>query len=259
MRSSALYFGDVMHARMKPRRHLLRYRVYSLLLDLDEVPLLGRTLRIFSHNRFNLFSFHDRDHGAGEAGGLKQYVERQLAEAGIDLARGTVRLLCSPRILNYAFNPLSVYFCYHADGRLVAILYEVNNTFGERHSYLIPVDPDQIGMIRQSCAKEFYVSPFIEMAMTYHFRITPPAETVAIKIREDDKEGTLLHATLTAKRHDLSDRALFWAFFAYPLLTMKVILGIHWEALRLWLKGVRLHAHPLPPIDPVTIVTRNGH
>jgi uncharacterized protein len=251
--ASALYFGTVMHRRLKPRRHSLRYRVYSLLLDLDELPALGRRLRLFSHNRFNLLSFRDRDHGAGD-GRLRDHVEAQLVRLGIDLAGGAIRLLCSPRVFGYAFNPLSVYFCYRRGGALAAILYEVNNTFGERHTYAIPVDGDA-PVVRQSCAKRFYVSPFIGMEATYDFSIVPPGERIAVAVGERDAEGDLLKASLTGTRAELTDGQLLRALALYPFVTLKVILGIHWEALRLFMKGIALQPRPAPPADPVTLVT----
>ena len=139
MTGSSVYFGTVLHQRLRPVRHELSYRVFSLLLDLDEIPALAARLRLFSHNRFNLFSFHDRDHGARRPGPSRLHIEGQLARAGIALDGGAIRLLCFPRVLGYVFNPLSIYFCHHRDGELRAILYEVKNTFGEQHGYLIPV------------------------------------------------------------------------------------------------------------------------
>ena len=252
MSGSALYFGTVTHQRLRPVRHELSYRVFSLLVDLDELPDLARRLRLLSHNRFNLFSFHDRDHGARRDRRLRPYVEAQLARAGIALDGGAIRLLCFPRVLGYVFNPLSIYFCHGPDAALRAILYEVSNTFGEQHSYLIPVTGPG-GVVSQSCAKEFYVSPFMEMAYRYEFRLAAPGEKIAVYIRQSDREGPILHASLAGTRAELSDRALIGAFLSYPLMTLKVIGGIHWEALRLWRKGLKVLPHPAPPTDPVTI------
>lgn len=251
---SALYCGTVVHRRFRPRGHRLAYRVFYLLLDLDELPLLGRRLRLFSHNRLGLMSFHDRDHGTGDGSALRGHVERQLVAAGIAPDGGAIRLLCLPRILGYAFNPLSVYFCHRRDGGLAAILYEVNNTFRERHTYVMPIADGRALPIRQRCAKRFHVSPFLGMAMTYDFEIAPPGDGVAIAIGEADGEGALLQAAFAGRRLSLSDRNLLRVFLRYPLLTLKVIGAIHWEALKLWLKGVPLTRRPAPQMPPVTIV-----
>lgn len=252
--ASALYRGVVVHQRVRPRRHRLSYRVFSMLIDLDELPRLHRTLGLFAHNRFALFSFRDRDHGPGKEHPLRPFVEDHLRRAGIDLDGGAIRVLCYPRILGYVFNPLSVFFCYHRNGTLAAILYEVNNTFGERHSYLIPVVDGTDGPIRQTCAKRFYVSPFNAVAGSYRFKVVPPEAHVSVVINQHDEDGPILYAAFNANRTPLSDRALLAAFVRYPLMTVKVIAGIHWEAFRLWRKGLRLVERPTPPAEPVTIV-----
>jgi DUF1365 family protein len=253
MSVSCLYFGSVMHQRLRPRRHNLSYRVFSLLLDLDEAAALGARLRLFSRNRFNLFSFYDRDHGRRRDEPLRPYVEAQLSRAGIALDGGALRLLCFPRVLGYVFNPLSIYFWHHRDGSLCAVLYEVSNTFGEQHSYLIPVQGAEGGPVRQSCAKEFYVSPFMAMECSYGFRLAPPDERLAVYIRQTDRDGPILYASLEGTRAPLNDRTLARAFLRYPLMTLKVIAGIHWEALKLWRKGLRPLPHPAPPREAVTI------
>jgi len=253
--ASALYAGFVTHQRFSPRRHRLRYAMFQMLLDLDEAPTLARRLRLFSHNRFNIFSFHDRDHGDGRAASLRGYVDEILAQAGIDLAGGAVQLLCMPRLLGHVFNPLSLYFCRRPDGSLAAMLYEVNNTFGQRHSYLIPAEAWQDGAVRQSCAKAFHVSPFMDMAMTYEFTVTPPAENLTTAVNGRDGQGApVIAAVFTGRRGTLSDGALLHALFAYPLLTLKVVIAIHWEALKLVLKGVRMRPIPPAPTQAVTLV-----
>jgi len=250
--ASALYAGTVVHARLRPTKHRLRYRIFSLLLDLDELPTLN--LRLLSHNRFNLFSFHDRDHGDGSVTPLRTQIESHLRAAGYQVDGGPIRLLSMPRLFGYAFNPLSVYFCHRRDGSLMAVLHEVNNTFGERHCYLLPVEGQGGDVIRQSCPKRFYVSPFMDMAMTYHFRITPPADRVAVAIETSDADGPMLEAVFAGDRQPLTDRTLLRALIAYPLLTLKVVGGIHWEALKLWRKGMRLRPRPEPPMNPVTAI-----
>ena len=259
--ASALYPGVVMHKRLRPFVHRFAYRIFSLYVDLDELPALGRRLRLFSHNRWNLFSFHDRDHGARDGSPLRPWIEQHLAAAGIDLAGGAVRLLCFPRVLGYVFNPLSIWFCHHADGRLRAILYEVSNTFGERHGYLIPVEgqPALGKPVRQSCDKHFYVSPFIGMTARYDFSIRPPDERFAISIRQTVPEGDQLFARHTGRRLALSDWALARVFISYPLMTIKVVAAIRWQALKLWLKGARLETRPPCPSVQVTLVRPSRH
>jgi DUF1365 family protein len=249
---SGLYAGVVAHQRFKPALHRLSYRIVSVLLDLDELPLLARRLRLFSVDRFNLFSLRQSDHGAGTASGLRDWVAAQCAAGGI-LCDGPIRLLTMPRVLGHAFNPLSVFFCYRRDGGLAAILYEVNNTFGERHSYLIPA-PDGAKMIHQSCRKAFHVSPFMPMEMEYRFHVLPPAKSVSIVIDGLGAQGRLITASLSGRRAELSDAALWRAFWSAPALGLRVIGGIHWEALKLWRKKVGFHAKPAPPAEPVTIV-----
>jgi DUF1365 family protein len=266
MTGSALYVGTVTHHRWKPKRHHLRYGVFALLADLDELPDLVRRLRLFSHNRFNLFALMDRDFGAGDGTALRPWVEAQLAQAGLETRGIRISLLCYPRILGYAFNPLSVFYCRRArDGALIAILYEVHNTFGERHCYLIPTESNvesNEAPVRQACEKAFHVSPFICMQATYRFQILPPSresktgDRLAIVINETDSEGPLLDASFVASRVPLSDGKLLSLLARHPLMGLKVIGGIHWEALRLWLKGIALTNRPAPPVHLVTIVER---
>jgi DUF1365 family protein len=255
MTASSFYTGIVSHARLRPRYHKLQYKLFNLLLDLDELPTLGRRLRLFGFDRAALFSFHQRDHGAGTETGLRAWVEQHLQEAGVN-AGGAIRLLCMPRILGHAFNPLSVYFCHHPDGGVAAILYQVNNTFGQRHSYLIPVNrADSPGLVLQDCAKVFYVSPFMDMDLRYSFVIQPPADRVGVTINVLDKDGLLLTASFRGERSALTDRALLAAFLQMPMLGLKVVAGIHWEALRIWRKGVAFRSRPPAPAHDVTIVT----
>jgi uncharacterized protein len=244
--AAALYFGEVMHARLKPIGHRFSYRVMSLLIDLDRLSEADRQSALFGVNRAALYSFHEADHGRRDGAPLRAYVQRCAAKHDIDLTGGQVRLLCYPRLFGYTFNPLSVYFCYHADGRLALVIYEVRNTFGDIHAYVLPVKSGEISAagIRQQQDKLFYVSPFVEMTMRYHFRISPPGETVKLRILETDREAPLLAATFHGRRCALTTRALLRAFFALPLVSLKIVTAIHWQALRLWLKGARLVPRP---------------
>jgi DUF1365 family protein len=240
--AAALYVGDVMHARLKPMGHRFSYRVMSLLIDLDRLADADRQSALFCVNRAALYSFHEADHGKRDGSSLRAYAQRCAAERGIDLTGGRVLLLCYPRLLGYTFNPLSVYFCYRADGELALLIYEVRNTFGDIHPYVLPVLSGEISDagVRQQQDKLFYVSPFIEMAMRYHFRVLPPGERVQLRILATDRESPVLAATFDGSRRILNTKELLRAFVRLPLVTMKIMAAIHWEALRLWLKGARL-------------------
>jgi uncharacterized protein len=249
MPQTCLYRGHVMHARLRPFRHRFAYSVFSMLVDLEELPALDKRAKLFGYNRARLFSFDDRDHGARDGGPTLAWVRARLDEAGLGASGAKIYAHCFPRILGYAFNPITVYFCHRADGAIGAILYEVKNTFGDQHGYLIAVDParEAGAPIVQRAEKNFHVSPFIGMRATYRFRVDEPEDRFAILIRQSVPEGELLVATHVAERAPFSDSELAKAFFAYPLLTLKVILGIHWEALKLWLKGAKYHPRPAPP------------
>lgn len=240
---SAIYQGAVVHERVRPKRHRLRYNVFSMLLDLDEIPLIAARFRLFAHNRWAPFSFHDEDHGPATGAPLRPWVEAHLSDAGIVPDGGAIRLLCYPRIFGYVFNPLSVYFCYRRDESLAAILYEVCNTFRERHTYVIPVVDTGRPVIRQTCRKSMYVSPFIGMDAAYHFRIVPPAGAVSVVIRQEDADGLLLAASFRGDRAPMTGRSLARCLAAFPFLTLKIVAAIHWEALKLWFKGFRVFPH----------------
>ena len=242
--SAALYVGYVMHRRVRPRPHRLRYRVFWLLFDLDSIAELDERLRLFSLGRLNLFSFNLADHGDGTATPLRTQVEQKLRSAGISLEGGRIELLCMPRILGYVFNPLSIYYCYASNGELAALIYQVHNTFGERHSYVLEAGCPENDVVSQQANKTFYVSPFLDMNMRYAFRARIPGEALSLSIMGSDPQGPLITAVMTGRRRALTDAALLRVFVTHPLLTLKVIGGIHFEAARLWLKGIRLVPRP---------------
>ena len=259
--ASGLYDGMVVHRRFGATTHRLRYRMFMALLDLDELDTLDRALTLFSRNRFNLFAFHDRDHLPKDAPpglSLRAMVEAHLMAAGLVPDGGAIRLLALPRLLGYAFNPLSVYFCHDRAGALTAILYEVSNTFRQRHIYVIPVDAAAEGPVHQRCDKIFYVSPFLDMDMTYEFRIVPPGVRLAVAVEGLKHGARVIAASFAGERKPFTDRTLLRAFVGHPLLSFAIVAAIHWEALKLWLKGAGLRARPAPPLHPATIVPRTA-
>lgn len=245
----ALYTGAVMHRRFSPRPHRFRYRGFWLLVNVDR-PREPR-LALLSQNRFSLFSLFDRDYGDGSGRPLGDQARALLAAHNIDIANGSIELLCMPRTLGYSFNPLSIYFCRYADGALAALIYEVHNTFGQRHSYVLPAAGKRV---YHSCAKQFYVSPFLEMDMTYDFAVAEVAERLAISIRVRRGETLMMSACVAADRRPLTDFALLSCFLRIPLVSFKVIAAIHWEALRLWWKGFRF----IPPPSGHNPIARSG-
>lgn len=250
--AALLYPGDVMHARMKPKPHRFAYKVFCLLIDLDRLDEAAAS-PLFSIGRFNLLSFRESDHGSEDRtapkGHLRRHVDALLAPTGIDAAGGRVLLLCYPRMLGFAFNPLSVYFVYAASGEPVAMIYEVRNTFGEMHTYVCPIEDGQMNEagIRQERDKLFYVSPFMAQEMRYRFRIRPPGQRVSVRILESDAEGPILAATFTGTPRSLTSAEILKACLAMPLMTLKVVAGIHWEAAKLWFKGIAFYNRPARP------------
>jgi DUF1365 family protein len=252
---SGIYVGDVSHRRFRPKPHFLRYRIFQLVVDLDELPALDRSLRLFAWNRPGVFTLNDRDHGQKGQGPIRQFVQAALAEAGLTCACGKILMQTMPRVLGFVFNPITVYYCHALDGSLAAIIYEVHNTFGQRHSYVAPCQTAPGGVVAQSCGKTFHVSPFMGMEMTYAFRVKPPAETVTTVIRGLDRAtgDAIIHASFAGARRELTDGALLRLLLIFPFMTLGVVAAIHLEALKLLLKGLRLRPAPPAPARPVTV------
>ncbi len=240
---SAIYSGTVLHKRVRTKQHKLTYRVYSLLFDLDELELLNKALHLFGYNRWAPIAFFDKDHGEKSGLSALAWVKKRLKEAKIQINGLKVTLLCYPRVFGYVFNPISVYFCFDKDGNLRAILYEVANTFKECHTYVFELNVSDKLKITHSCKKKLYVSPFIKLDTQYHFSVTPPRERFNLSIRQEDRNGPILFANFSAKRLPLTDLNLVCCLLKIPFMTVKVILGIHWEALILWLKGLPVIRH----------------
>jgi len=232
--NSCIYNGEVTHTRFKPVRHFLKYKTFSLLIDLDEINILDKSIGIFSHNKFNIFSFYDKDHGDRDGGNLKDWVISNLKKFRIKENITNIKLLCYPRILGYVFNPLSIFYCYEKD-KLVAIFYEVKNTFNEQHTYIFKIKNNE--EIIQKCRKKFYVSPFMDMETFYNFKLINPNDKLSVFIKQTDADGTILTATQTGDKKEFSFKQLAINFLKYPLMTIKIISSIHYEALLLWKKG----------------------
>ena len=232
--NSCIYNGVVTHTRFKPVKHFLKYKTFSFFIDLDEIDKLDKDNPIFSYNKFNIFSFYDKDHGDRNGKSLKTWVLSNLKRFDINENINKIKLLCYPRIFGYVFNPLSIFYCYE-NNLLKAIFYEVKNTFNEQHTYIFKVKDNN--MIDQKCKKKFYVSPFMDMDTYYNFKLLNPNEKLSISIKQTDKKDTVLTAVQTGKRKEFTFKQLILNFFRYPLMSVKIISAIHFEALLLWKKG----------------------
>ena len=255
MKTCGIYNGTVVHRRLKPKGHLLKYQVFSLLIDLDALDEIDTAKVPLSINRFGFLSFFESDHGDGRKTGLKTWALEQLAKANIDTTSARIRVLCYPRFIGYVFNPLTVFFCENEDGETIAILYQVKNTMGENHTYIIPIESGAPSPLKHGCDKAMYVSPFTPMESSYAFSIVPPGDDICVSIQQLDIEGPILNASFTGKFAAFTSRNLRRAIFRHPLMTMKVIAGIHFEALKLWRKGVPFFRHTPQPGANTSIVT----
>jgi uncharacterized protein len=247
--AALLYRADVMHARLKPFGHRFNYKVFNLLVDVDRLDEAGRMSALFSVNRHNLVAFHATDHLDGDSTTLRSMVDGMLEQSGLSTPAARVLLLCYPRVLGFVFNPISVYFAYDGEGGLVAAIYEVRNTFGHRHTYVARVELGQLtdAGLRQRRAKILHVSPFVGMDAAYEFRLLPPGDAVRVRILETENGAPLLSATLVGRARAMTSANILAECVRAPLMTLKVVAGIHFEALKLWLKGARYHSIPTPP------------
>lgn len=240
MPDTCLYRGEVVHRRLHPLQHELRYKVFNIFADVDRLPELGHRLRLFSYNRWNVFSLADRCHGPGDGTPVSKHVWALAREAPGGEHVRRIFMFCYPRVLGYVFNPLTVYYGFDGENGLRLMIYEVNNTFGQRHSYVIPVE----GGAAQSCRKTFFVSPFNAVEGRYHFHFNTPDKSLALAVNLSVDDRPVLKAYVHGERVVLTDAALLRAFAAVPFLTLKVIAAIHWQAMKLLWKGLRLKARP---------------
>ncbi len=242
--NSCLYECDVMHHRLEPKEHQFRYRIFMFALDLDEIDALAKRLPLFSRNRWNVYTFRDRDHltlAGGETKSVKENVVQYLAENGVPFPTdGRILLVTLPRVLGYIFNPVSFYFCSTAEGAPLCAVVQVGNTFGEMKPYILR-GPATANGFRLITPKHFYVSPFSALDLLFDFKLRIPGHMLDIHIDDRNSERRVLLSALTGKRRALTSARLFWFTLKYPLLTLKVIFFIHWHAFRLWMKRVPFH------------------
>ena len=252
IKNSNIYTGNVIHKRFKPKTNTFNYKVFSLLIDLSEIDLLHKTLRLFSYNKFNIISFFNKDHGPRDGSSLKNWVLDNLKKNNIESDDVKIKLLCYPRIFGYVFNPLSVFYIYDKNSDLIAILYEVKNTFGEQHSYIFKTKKEQ-NLIQHVCKKKFHVSPFIEMNCIYFFRLLKPGNKISVIIDVQDSEGKILYASQDGVKSELNNNNLFKSYLKHPLMTFKIIIAIHFEAFKLWTKGIKFIKKKLKIKNNITI------
>ena len=252
MINSSIYNGSVVHKRFKPKKHFFKYKVFSLFLDLSELKELHNKLNFFSLNKFNLISFYEKDHGERDGSSLLDWVKNNLRSNSISTDDIKVKLLCYPRILGYVFNPLSIFFVYDNDENLISILYEVKNTFGEQHTYVFKIEGEN-KLIQNNCSKKFHVSPFIEMDCNYFFRILNPGDKLSVIIDQYDQEGKILFASQDGVRSDLTNKNLMNSYLKHPLMTFKIISAIHFEAFKLWIKGIKFVKKKLKIKNNITV------
>jgi len=245
--SSALYRGTLTHARRAVRRHAFSYRTYQVLLNLDELPQLAASLWPLGYNRHGLTTFYDRDHLHPGPRPVREKLDHLLERAGLAHPGGPTLLLTNLRVLGYVFNPVSFYYCLDGNRQLRLVVAEVNNTFGERHCYLLTdLRPAGHSVVAEA-DKVFHVSPFFPIAGRYHFTFTPPAQHLQVRIELRREDHLDFWATFTAQRHPLTSRTLLAALAGVPLVTLRTITAIHWQALHLWRKKVPFYRKPAPP------------
>ena len=235
--TSCIYNGTVIHKRFKPKIHFFKYKVFSLLIDLSELDNLDKKVGFFSYNKFNLISFFDKDHGDRDGSSVINWVKKNLKENDVNCENIRIKLLCYTRILGYVYNPLSIFYVYDKNDKLISLLYEVKNTFGEQHTYIFKIKENNL--LQHNCEKKFHVSPFIEMNCSYFFRTLKPADKISIIIDQYQLNEKILYASQDGKRTDFTTSELIKSYLKHPLMTFKVIAAIHFEAFKLWTKGIK--------------------
>ena len=252
IKNSSIYTGTVIHKRFKPKIHSFNYKVFSLFIDLEELDLMHKELKLFSYGKFNIISFFNNDHGPRDGSSLKNWVLQNLKKNNIETEGVQIKLLCYPRILGYVFNPLSVFYVFDKNQKLISILYEVKNTFGEQHTYIFKSDKDQ-NLVQHVCKKKFHVSPFIEMNCVYFFRLLKPGNKISVIIDQYDSEDKILYASQDGFRSDFDTKHLIISYLKHPIMTFKIIVAIHYEAFKLWAKGIKFIKKKIKIKNNITI------
>lgn len=246
---AGLVVGHVRHLRLRPVQHGFTYPTFSVLLPM-QAWAAGHAQPALPRNRWSWISFHDADHGRGGPDALA-WLRSLLSEHGVHDADGEIWLQTYPRIFGFVFKPVSFWYCHRADGGLRAVVAEVNNTFGERHCYLL--DGADVGWGRTlQAGKAFHVSPFFAVQGGYRFRFARTGTRLVARVEHFDEQGTLLVTSIGGEVRPLDAKGLRSALHRAPLLTLGVFARIHWQALRLWLKRVPFHRKPAPPAAAVT-------
>ena len=252
IKNSSIYTGTVIHKRFKPKIHSFNYKVFSLFIDLEELDLMHKELRLFSYGKLNIISFFNKDHGPRDGSSLKKWVLQNLQKNNIKTEGIQIKLLCYPRIFGYVFNPLSVFYVYDRNSELISILYEVKNTFGEQHVYVFKTEKNK-NLIQHVCKKKFHVSPFIKMDCVYFFRLLKPGNKISVIIDLNDQKGKILYASQDGLRSDLNNKNLIMSYLKHPLMSFKIILAIHFEAFKLWTKGIKFIRKKIKIKNNITI------
>jgi DUF1365 family protein len=242
MNAATLYAGRVAHIRHTPFRHRFNYRIWMICADLDRLDEIAAVSKFFSHNKIGLISLQDKDHGFRDGSPLRAFVESALARNNLSQFGSRIEFVTSPRLLGYAFNPISFYFCHDESGRLGAVLHQVKNTFGDQIGYLMPVQGE--GIIRQSAPKRMHVSPFFDMQGGYRFALTAPQEKLTVSIQYGAAQEKRMTATMILNARPFTDASILRLLAEMPLAPMKVITAIHWQALKLYLRGAKFHGVP---------------
>jgi uncharacterized protein len=239
--NSSIYDCTVMHHRLEPKQHRFSYRIFMFYLDLNEIDDLSQRFRLFSKNRFNVFSFRDRDHLPLTGKTVKENISDFLSTKGVESSGMRICILTNLATFGYTFNPVSFYFCFDQENRPVCAVAEVGNTFGEQKLYFFDQEQIEDGAFRKKTTKYFYVSPFIDMDADFDFHLNVPEEKLNIQINDLQHGRKFFLSTLTGRRKPISDTAMLWHFLRFPFIPLQIITQIHWQAFKLFLKKLSYH------------------